>query len=198
MKKYLEISICSLIFIFALLFLNSYVNKNLSYHADEYEWVGRSYFFDLLIQQKFQDPLWQSYYSYDHPKLVYYLYGAYLYPSYLYSQESSYTDFLKKFHIIQDGTDDTPSWYAIQYAYKSIDETSNCQNKYCQSILLIDQVRILNIIMLSFTTVLIYLITRLILNSIYSTVVTILWIMNPIINIWGVMAVGEGTFLLFF
>ncbi|MEA2056541.1 MAG: hypothetical protein U9O78_02365 [Patescibacteria group bacterium] len=47
-------------------------------HDDEYIFVGRSKFFDYYIAADFNNPLWQSFESYDVPKLGEYFYAGYL------------------------------------------------------------------------------------------------------------------------
>jgi hypothetical protein len=68
---------------------------------DEMFWVGRSYFFEFYINRDFQNRIWQSYESYDQPKLTEYSYGAWLYPLYLKEKNKNeelfdYTRFLIK------------------------------------------------------------------------------------------------------
>lgn len=188
-----------IIFLLAFTYF-TYIQQKVPYHADEYEWIGRSYFFDLLIHRKFNDPLWNSYYSYDHPKLVYYLYGAYLYPAYSNSTENSYIHFLSLYAVNQTGTESTPKWDLINNQYKQIykNSHSNCAFDFCKSIILVKKVRLLNIVLLSLSCVLIYLLSELFFNKIYAFFATLIWITNPIVWKFGIMAIGEGTFLLFF
>lgn len=73
-----------------LIFLNYYsriVPKIPLQHYDEYEWIARSYFFDLFIKGDFANPLWSDYRGYEQAKLGEYYYGLLLYPTYLKEKE---------------------------------------------------------------------------------------------------------------
>lgn len=56
-------------------------------YYDEAWWIGDSYFFDLLLHDR-RNPVWNSVYAYDQPKLVHYLFGMVLYPEFLYEKQS--------------------------------------------------------------------------------------------------------------
>lgn len=52
---------------------------NQSMHEDEHVWIQRGaiFFEKFFIKADFSNPIWQSYYSYDQPKLGEYLYGGF-------------------------------------------------------------------------------------------------------------------------
>ena len=54
---------------------------------DEWLWVSRSYFYELLIKGDYKAEAWSRIESYDQPKLAELLYGAWLYPRYLRSED---------------------------------------------------------------------------------------------------------------
>lgn len=68
--------------IFFSFYIQSFREFPISYW-DEVEWVARSYHFELFVNGDFKNPLWESFYSFDQPKLTQYLFGAAIFPKYL-------------------------------------------------------------------------------------------------------------------
>lgn len=197
----------AIIFILLFSILYYYVLKinNLPFHADEYEWVGRSYFLNLLINRKLDDPLMNSSYSYDHPKVVYYLYAITLYPDYIVKKNTGvakeYIEYLHHHKLYQDLSARTPTWDDINYQFQKINNQNltNCTYEYCKSVLLIAKARRLSLILLALATVITYQLSYMVLrNRFFALISSLYWGMNSIIVTWGLLAMAEGTFLFFF
>ena len=81
------------------------VNSEPVNYYDEVMWIGKSYFFDLFIHDK-TNTLWDSVYSYDQPKLVEYMFGMSVYPSYLQEKKKdsglTYFAFLSRNRLLCD------------------------------------------------------------------------------------------------
>jgi len=169
------------------------------------QWVARSYFFDLVIRGKFDDPLMVSRYSYDHPKMVYYIYGLTLYPDYLLKKNklevNTYIEYLNHYGFYQDNTKNTPVWNTTDAAFYEINKSTfkKCDIYLCDSLSLINKVRFINVILLALTTVVIFKLSQIILSSnIFGVLATFLWGINIIIMRWSLLAQAEAIFLLFF
>jgi len=198
---YADMIISSLLFVILLSLYVFYV-PNLNYHADEYEWVGRSYFLDLILTRDMDNLLWDSHFSYDHPKLTYYLFGAVLYPDFLMSGSPTYIDFLGKYNIFQTDYRKIPEWKIVQAEFNKVNfgymNREDCRASYCQSLYLIQKVRLLNIFFLAFSGILVYSIARLLSGKFVSIIITLYWGTHIIIILWGLSAMGESIFLFFF
>jgi len=84
MKKIIKYFLIPLfIFIIFFTFYNNVYKKISITYWDEEAWLGRGYFFELLIKGDFNNPLWDTPLAFDQPKLTEYMYGAAIYPTYL-------------------------------------------------------------------------------------------------------------------
>lgn len=83
-KKILKKLIIPLVIFF--LFFSQYKAKatdiNSLYLYDEYAWIGRGFYFELLLKNDFENDLWKTHKIDGDPKLASYLYGMSIFPSY--------------------------------------------------------------------------------------------------------------------
>jgi len=83
-----------LIFIvFFVIYSKKAVNSNSLYYYDEYSWIGRGYYFELLINGDFNNKLWEVYNVDADPKLASYIYGLANYPTYKKVNKKNYDMF---------------------------------------------------------------------------------------------------------
>jgi len=71
------------LFIVFFTFYNNIYKKVLITYWDEGGWLGRGYFFELLMKGDISNPLWDTPLAFNQPKLTEYMYGAAIYPAYL-------------------------------------------------------------------------------------------------------------------
>lgn len=199
--QYADIIIAFFLFLILTFLYTHYINR-LGYHADEYEWVGRSYYLNLVLTGDMDNLLWDSHFSYDHPKLTYFLFGAVLYPDFLVSGSHTYIDFLGKYNIYQIDYFRMPAWKEVQKEFDKINlgymTLDNCDSSYCQSIPLIHKVRLLSVFFLVSAGILVYFIARLLSGIFISILITLYWSTHIVIVLWGLSATGEAVFLFFF
>jgi hypothetical protein len=200
------------IFFICLSFYLKLITQNTSYHADEYEWVGRTYFFYLFLKRDFDNSLFRSFYSYDQPKLVYYIYGLGLYPFYIKDKKNSkiheftYIDWLHQYNLFQDLTNRTPDWFVVNNQFVKFNQSIN--NKflktddnllYLKSLKLINIARLISILFFSISSVIVYFISLIIIKKVsYSILVCLFYFTNGIVSEWVSKAMAEGILLFFF
>jgi len=200
-------TVFGIFFIFFIYYLLS--GLSLPLHADEYEWVGRSYFFDLFIQGDSQNKLNTTYYAFDQPKLAYYVFGVALYPKYLFEKNqndiTSYISFLHLHKLYQDNTQNTPSWNKVSYEFAKQNFlgdwpfTTPCVTTLCPSFELIKMSRIVNVLFSSLTIIVVLYIGWNIYSNIKdSLLLTFLFGINPLIRNWSLQATADSIFLLLF
>ena len=80
--KYILIPI-AVFFLFFIVYSKKSLNLNSIFYIDEYSWVGRGYYFDLLLKGDFNNKLWNVYGFDGDPKMNSYIYGLANYSSYL-------------------------------------------------------------------------------------------------------------------
>jgi len=91
---------------------------NQSMHEDEHVWIQRGAFFfeTFFVEGDFSNPVWQSYYSYDQPKLGEYLYGGFTRLVYRENAQSLFerTDFNQGEKGLADSRTPDKWWLAYQ------------------------------------------------------------------------------------
>lgn len=213
--------ILSILLFFSFFFYYaSIIDKFPTYYYDEYLWVGRGYFFDLLVNKKWEHPLWESYYSFDQPKLAEYLYGAVLYQKYLKEKAKkkncfySYLNFLKdnqfefgnfSNNFINFDKSYCPpldkNFFALSkddYS-KTLEELNiKYRGQFTKTISLVKTARKINIFLLSFTIVIVYLIFKKFTNNFTSILGAIFYGLNHLIINSALVAHSEGLFLFLF
>jgi hypothetical protein len=83
LNKYILIPCLIFLIFIKLVYLPVALSASSVYRWDEYHWISRSYYFELLINRDFTNRAWDNYGIDGDPKLASFLYGAFLYPSYL-------------------------------------------------------------------------------------------------------------------
>lgn len=187
---------------------------------DEYPRIGESYFFELFIKRDFSNPLWFSYYGYDQPKLISYIFGAILFPEYLsYSREKENYDFVKflidhNFYraqgFYQNYISNNPNyteWTVGEYGRSSWikGERGNADyylKKYGESfnkvIKLIYKVRALNSFILAFCVVVTYFISAFLQGRNFAILATVLYGFNGLVIRTSLLAQQEAVLILLF
>ncbi len=182
---------------------------------DENAWIGRSYFFDLFVRRDFSNPLWQSYYSYDQPKLAEYLYGLALYPSYIKEKTKhknyDFIEFLidNNFYQVQskfyENYKDSKKNFVVwgRRPFEDFDVNSEYLiNKYGSNfqntVNLIFQARKINILFLATTVILIYFISLLSSNPFIAFFTSIIYGFSNLIVAFGLRAQSDGIFVFFY
>jgi hypothetical protein len=78
-------------------------------HEDEYVWVNRGaiHFKKFFIDRDFSSDFWQSYYSYDQPKLGEFIYGAY---NYFYYRNYNFNSLFIETGFSDKGVEEATAW----------------------------------------------------------------------------------------
>ena len=183
---------------------------------DEFSWVGRSYFFEYYIKKDFANPIWQTYYSYNQPKLAEYIYGLWLQPYYK-TQAKLYDDTSTNYHrfLISKGFYEydrynLPKLY--QYQQENTKQLNYPENVSGSQTELINQygehmngiiqtiwtARIINIFLLIVSIIFLYNTTYLIFDNKTAAISTIMFSLNNLIINDGLIAHSEALFILTF
>ncbi|HBP51306.1 MAG: hypothetical protein US68_C0006G0056 [Candidatus Shapirobacteria bacterium GW2011_GWE1_38_10] len=89
-------------FVFFVIYKTKATNINSRYLFDEYAWIGRGYYFELLLKGDFKNNLWETYEIDGDPKLASYLYGLTLYPDYLKEKKIKGNDYDMVRYLIEN------------------------------------------------------------------------------------------------
>jgi len=207
--KIIKIWIIPIILLIIFIYLYSIFSKKIPVsYRDEMMWVGRSYFFDLYIKGDFDNPIWQSRYAYEQPKLAEYVYGAWLYPKYLkekLQQNDPHFDYIK--FLFRNGFYMTHGYYQNNYKIIDFDETfigfhEDYLRKYgTDSINTVNTVyyaRIINFFLLALAAVIFYYVVYLYKNFIVALLMVFFYSFNPLFIDSGLKAHSEALFVLLF
>jgi hypothetical protein len=182
--------------------------------GDEIAWIGGGYFYELLLKKDFKNPLWQTTISYDQPKFTYYYYAALLYPDYLkMKNKPAGYDYAK--YLIDNNFYWMRSSFYQNYRNKNINfidwkfdtpltiSQSNEEQKEIirkmgpgikPTIAMIYKSRFINVILLSLTVVLVFLLTRKFSNLFIAIITAIIFGSNYLITQISFLAQGDGLF----
>jgi len=185
---------------------NVYIQNHIPFtYFDEPIWISRSYFFDVFVKGDFTNPIWQSFPSYDQPKLAEYAYGAWLYPIYLAQKHANpdiknYGDFLSFNGIsLPEGNSTflSPTLNPGDVGYRSelIDKYGSGINSPLN---LIQSARLLNAALLPLVVILAFFLFSLFSSQKVAIVATLLYATNPNLLTSGLLAHSETLFLFFF
>jgi hypothetical protein len=170
-------------------------------YYDESLWVGKSYFFDLFLHDR-SNPLWDSVYSYDQPKLAEYMFGAITYPDYLLQKKGkplySYISYLGDNHLLCIECGNKDSMPITEFTSQRIfDEKINLPGyEHTRSIIL--NVRMLNRAVAAATVVVIFILGFALWGYVGGTVLAFLYGCDPIIVTSVLVAHADALFLLFY
>ena len=209
MKK---IIIPLLIFLSFLSFYLFYLKSIPIRYEDEAYWIGRSYFFELFIKTDFNNPLWQSYYSYDQPKLAEYIYGFWLFPKYLiYKREHENIDFGrfliahnlysikgKEYAEYKNNLSQFTEWGPHDYNVSSSELIKKYGEGFKKTVDLIFYARMLNALLLAGNLVIIYFLISSLSGTIIALLTTLFYGINNLILTTGLIAHSEALFLFLF
>ena len=214
MKKIIKYFLIPLfIFIIFFTFYNNVYKKISITYWDEEAWLGRGYFFELLIKGDFNNPLWDTPLAFDQPKLTEYMYGAAIYPTYLKYKEKlskkniDYAQFFIDHNFFQVNGEKyekykTNNHQFINWGPKDFGEFSILLSKYGQNfqktIDLIFIAREVNVILLSLNIIIVYYISIFCLNFFPSLLVMLFFGINNFIIETCLRAHSEGLFLFLF
>lgn len=181
---------------------------------DEVLWVGRSYFFQFYIHGDFKNRIWQSFTSYDQPKLAEYAFGAWLYPRYLNEISKNpkpfdYTRFLIKngFYFIDENYMDTYADYKetsniVKFDHRDSGFPAEYVAKYgtdsLKPINLINYARILNIFLLAGAAIFAYFFLLQYAGVVVAIIFAFFYGFNSLIINTGLPAHSEALFLFTF
>ncbi len=200
------------LFLFFLFFYMWYIPFIPIRYYDEALWLGQSYFAELFLKRDFNNKLWQSYYSYEQPKLQEYLYGLLIYPKYLEAKKKDRNLDLAKFLISNnfysiEGRDyfnyknnlkNFINWGPNDYNYSSQKLIAKYGEDFKKTIDLIFQARKLNALLVAINLIVIYLIISLISNKLVAFLATIFYGFNNLFLTTSLIAHSEALFLLLF
>lgn len=208
----------------ALVFLYYYTHQiraiPVSYW-DEFEWVGRSCFFQLFVQKDVNNSSWQSVFAYEQSKLGEYLYGAWLYPLYLQERKTredgyDYVKFLIDHGFYRlDGSDGEKYLNYITYKSNHLirivdtiaqDFFSGYPQDFVYSygvdvlkpLTLIYHARIINAVLLLFSIVILYFLMIIFLRFHHGIVASLLYGCNSLIIFSSLPVYAEALFLFTF
>ena len=202
-----------LFILFCITYANMYKKIPLRYW-DEQAWIGRSYFFDLFVNKDIDNPLWSTYYSYNQPKLAEYMYGLVLYPRYLRYKNiypnSDYITFLIDNNFFEVNTN---KYIAYKNKINFIDwgkdpikvfdvNPNLLLDKFGpdinKTIDLIYSARTINIINLSLSVVIAFILTKRISTLPISLMTSTFFGLNYLLITSGLRVHSEGLFILLF
>jgi len=207
-----KIIIPLLIFLSFLSFYLFYLKSIPIRYEDEAYWIGRSYFFELFIKTDFNNPLWQSYYSYDQPKLAEYIYGFWLFPKYLiYKREHENIDFGrfliahnlysikgKEYAEYKNNLSQFTEWGPHDYNVSSSELIKKYGEGFKKTVDLIFYARMLNALLLAGYLVIIYFLISSLSGTIIALLTTLFYGINNLILTTGLIAHFEALFLFLF
>jgi len=183
----------SIIFLILVFYYNSCLKTLSVSFYDEFLWTGRSYFFEYYIKGDFKNKIWQSYESYDQPKLTEYAYGAWLYPTYLKEKRNEKSLDYKNFLIKNGfGNVDDRGYNSLEeyFAKNNIDGT--------KAIKIINKARLLNVFLLAGSVVLVYLLILQNMNAVTGIIFSGCYGLNYLIINTCLKAHSEALFLFTF
>ncbi len=202
------------LFLLFFFYYKSIVTKLPIRYFDEEFWVGRSYFFELLIKKDFKNPLWNSVYFYDQSPVTFYVYGLSLYPYYLkYKAQSTninkdFAMFLidhnyyeingYKYEKYKKQNNSFTNWNTKSESISNYELITKYGNNIRKTINLIYIVRTTNAVILALTVILVYYITLILFGYSAAFLSTIFYGFNFYIINNGLLAGSEALFLLFF
>lgn len=181
-------------------------------------WVGRSYFIIPFIQGDFHANLWQTYRSYDQPKLTEYMFGLWLYPLYVDQMDTSAQSFEYAYFLIRNGfnevineaTGNTRVAYLNSQKSSGVPQINESEKgspseyvaKYGLGVLkpiaLIHHSRMLNAILLSGAITVAYFMVLQFMGFIPALIFSIFYGFNTLIVTTGIVAHSEALFLFTF
>ena len=218
MKKIIKYFLIPLfIFIIFFTFYNNVYKKISILYWDEDGWLGRGYFFELLIKGDFNNQLWDTPLAFNQPKLTEYMYGAAIYPTYLKYKEKlskkniDYAQFFIDHNFYQVDGEKYEKYKENNYQFidwekgKFVDfdaSASQLVNKYGQNfqktIDLIFTARKINVYLLSLNVVIVYYISVFCFGLFPSLLISLLFGSNNFIIEACLKAHSEGLFLFLF
>lgn len=187
-----------------VLFLIFFIGYNQIYKQipitfwDEEEWVGRGYFYELLVKGDFDSYLWIEDYGYDQPKMAEYLFGAVNYPKYLKAKKEKGVDYDYGLFLSECGFREIRGYkypklpvYPEYHTYWKCREGSMAED-------LILSARRANIFLLSLNLILVYSLVLYVFGFIPAILTVILMGLNDFIITVNVVAHSESLFLFLF
>lgn len=203
-----------LLIIFFVFYNNVYKKISITYY-DEQAWISHGYFFELLINRDFNNPLWEK--RLQQPILTDYMYGAMIYSKYLQEKRSKtdrqydLAEFLidygfydnesipnQKDKLYKDSLYDFPNWGPVDFEIQAETLIKKYGHKFRKTIDLIFSERIINIYLLSFNVIIVYYISLFCFGSLPSLLVSLLFGVNDFIVDTSLRAQTEGLFLFLF
>lgn len=88
MKKILSIFLLIITITVLVLSYKNFSSKLIITYYDEEEWIGKSCFLQSYLEGNFSPYVWDTYFTIDHPDLMPFSYGLWLYPKYLQEKAS--------------------------------------------------------------------------------------------------------------
>lgn len=185
---------------------------------DELFWVGKSYFFELMIQGDFKNELWQSVFSYDQPKFGELLFGAYFYPQYqAYKHKIAQPNYAYWQYLIDHNFFES-EWESLNPEYKQayknnnpnyihwetddITPPANYIARYGANFIptysLLIEARQLNALLLALSVGVIFLLGSVVGGPVIGLLTALLYGFNPLVISAGLHAYSEALFLLLF
>jgi hypothetical protein len=184
---------------------------------DEMLWTGRSYFIQFFIHRDFKNPVWQSYESYDQPKLAELMYGIWLYPSYLDMKHSygiksyDYTKFLISQGLYSFSEDSSGKYknyheevssYVAHFAEEDSGFPNDFLRKYGPNSLktldLIYKARVVNFFLLASAALFVYYLIITSYDFSLAAVVSVFYSFNILFILTGLKAHSEALFIFLF
>lgn len=192
------ILIPSLIF-FTAIIVYSHISRIIPVkYWDEVGWIGRSFFFELIIKGDFRNSLWKDETAYDQPILPEFINGLMLYGDYLKQKAIKGADYDMAVYLMEN------KYQKVQMnKYKKYvdDAITNGSQDYVEMRInknLAYRARIAHIVIFGLTLVGIYLLTYELFGFMTAIMTTfIIGICDYIIS-YAIIAQSEGLFLFFF
>lgn len=212
-KKIIRYILIPLIIFFSfLIYYQNYLYTLPIRYWDEARWIERSYFYELYIKKDFQNPLWNSSFAYDQPRLTEYVFGSVLYPYYLQEKANKGKDYDMGKFLIDHNFSMLEGGKYMLYRFKNMnfidwESFNNYSPEYLlnkfgknfgETLNIIYLVRNTNAFILALVIVIVYFIALVSFGDFVAYITALFYGFNKVVLNTSLIAHSEALFLLFF
>lgn len=194
------IVVCLLFIIFLAYYFRVSVTLPITYY-DEAWWIGSSYFYDLRLHD-IGNPLWNTVWSYDQPKLTHYIFGMLLYPEYLKVKKDTsktYISYLSDNHLLCRECIGK-EYVQVNTKVTDLDQfTREITSKtYIHTREIIFRIRKFSAFVSALTVVVVYVMGISMWGSLFAVICALLYGFNSLVIHTTLLAHADAIFLLFY
>ena len=187
------------------------------YYFDEYAWIGRSHYFELLLKGDLSNPRWDVIHRDGDPRLSSYIFGMFIYPDYLREKHKSDGGFDMVRYLIQRNVyeqrfmnEETHNAYSGYLSNKKLfwkpsyadskklnDLLVTYGQNFNDTISLIFRARMASVLLSSISVVVVFLLySKLFKSTVMGLILTLLYGLSSLIVTYGTIAYTEPLYLL--